>query len=92
MSNIVYTWKDEKHIFEETELTDTQLVDVSGALGGVGDLGLDTLGDSLNLSGDQPSVSGNYESSRSYVVPNNRLHQYKHKKVLLFLETVKNIG
>ena len=110
MSNIVHTWKDEKNINEETELTDTQLVDVIGALDGVDELILNTFGDSLGgdqsdlsvnqptlsanqptLSVNQPTVSSTYhESSGSYAMPSNKFHKYEHKKLLLFLDTVKH--
>lgn len=74
MSNIVYTWEDEENIIEETELTDTQLVDVIGALDSIGKLVLDSFGDSLNLGGDQPDLSVN-QSDLSVNQPNLSVNQ-----------------
>lgn len=94
MSNIVHTWEEKKNNVAENELTDTQLVDVFGALdtlgdtglGSLGDTSLGSLGDDLDLGSTSPNVTRRYEvSSSSPAAPAS-----SYKKHLVFLALVNN--
>jgi hypothetical protein len=94
MNNVAQ--REEIHIIEENELTDTQLVNVLGALDGVGDTGLsslgdtslDSLGDDLDLGSTSPNVTRRFEVSSSSPAASTG----SYNKHLVLLALVKNIS